>query len=577
METLSINPFNYGRPVDDPARFIGRQREIEQIYSRLLSAAESTAVIGERRTGKTSLLKILAQPETLARFGADPEQYIFVFQDFQFVDESTTPSRFWQRVLRSIGRALKKHAGIVQEIETASQTGPIDNYTLDDIFTLIDEQGVNIVLLLDEFEKITRNRHFDSDFFGGMRALAIHHSLSLITSSRQDLVDLTHSETLRSSPFFNIFATLNLRSFSETEATELIDRYLTPGKTRFLPGELNLVFAVAGYHPYFLQMVCHHLFAAHQRNLDEAGRRTYLMEQLRPEAGTLFQDYWHSSSPSEQIFLTVMALTELDNRSGKGGRAEMPAEAALESGEQRLADLEQYYGRASQVAADLERRGLVIQNPTNQAYHLFSTELAEWIADEIVGSVDDLRSWRDWQKEETLIGLLPPTLQNRLGEVARKLNPAYQTTLGNWLLEPTTAGAALKLLETFIGHYEHYKSTRSLRAETMANPETPVGDTPKGLFAMISQRLESPQAPAADGPGLGKAIDSLDRQYRDEQIYSLKRRLLDQTRNLNRLREESATYGNQGSAPLKLQNDLVTLETIVAGLQQELAELEGRA
>ena len=34
----SINPFSYGKPVEDPARFIGRRREIEQVYSRLLSA-----------------------------------------------------------------------------------------------------------------------------------------------------------------------------------------------------------------------------------------------------------------------------------------------------------------------------------------------------------------------------------------------------------------------------------------------------------------------------------------------------------------------------------------------------------
>ncbi|MBI1879834.1 MAG: ATP-binding protein [Chloroflexi bacterium] len=71
----NINPFSYGKPIDDPARFVGRRREIEQVYSRLLSAFESSSIVGERRTGKTSLLKIMAHPDTQARFGLDSQKY----------------------------------------------------------------------------------------------------------------------------------------------------------------------------------------------------------------------------------------------------------------------------------------------------------------------------------------------------------------------------------------------------------------------------------------------------------------------------------------------------------------------
>jgi hypothetical protein len=37
---MSINPFTYGKPIDDPERFVGHHREVEQVYSRLLSAIE---------------------------------------------------------------------------------------------------------------------------------------------------------------------------------------------------------------------------------------------------------------------------------------------------------------------------------------------------------------------------------------------------------------------------------------------------------------------------------------------------------------------------------------------------------
>ena len=52
------NPFSYGNPIRDPARFHGRQAELRQIVNRLRSSArESTSIVGERRIGKTSLLK----------------------------------------------------------------------------------------------------------------------------------------------------------------------------------------------------------------------------------------------------------------------------------------------------------------------------------------------------------------------------------------------------------------------------------------------------------------------------------------------------------------------------------------
>jgi AAA+ ATPase superfamily predicted ATPase len=555
---MSISPFRYGRPINNPGQFIGRRREIEQVYSRLLSAGESTSIVGERRTGKTSLLKILAHPATQAKFSLDPKKHVFIYQDFQYLEDETVPTRFWQRVLRTIRRAVRSHEEVVAEIEFSLKDN-LDNYTLDDIFTLIDEEDLHIVLLMDEFENVTRNQNFDNDFFGGLRALAIHHNLALITSSRRDLVELTHSDELRSSPFFNIFASINLRSFSETEAMTLIDTYLANSDVKFLLSEFNVIFAIAGYHVYLLQMACHHLFAAYQEGLDDAARRRYLLDQVRREAGSIFHDYWHNSSSSQQILLAVLAMRELENKEE----------------EDSVEVLERFYTRTAQVITELERRILVVKNPETSAYHLFSTELREWIADEIVGNVEDLRAWRDWQRDETLVGELSLNLQDMLAQVVRGLNPAYRKTLGNWLLEPSTAMAALLLVQNFVGSYEHYKVTRPERdaASTMADEEEPVGDTPKGIFAMVSKRLEDREQGKPD-LSLGSAIKSLNKQQRDQEIYSRKRRLLDQTKNLNKLLERAAKYGSRSDAPLDLQNDIEEIEDTIARLENELEILE---
>ncbi len=471
---MSINPFSYGRPIENPDRFIGRRREIEQVYSRLLAANESTSIVGESRTGKTSLLKMISHPDTPASFGIEPDKFTFIYQDFQFIDANTTPTRFWKRVLRSIKRVMKDYEEVVFEINEASKDETIDNYTLDDIFTLIDEEDVYIVLMLDEFENVTRNSQFDNDFFGGLRALAIHHNLALITSSRQDLVELTHSEELRSSPFFNIFATINLKAFTEMETTRLIDSYLEGTDVHFLLSELNMIFALAGYHPYFLQMVCSHLFSAHTRGLADSERHQVLMTAVRSESAPIFQDFWHHSSPSQQILLMVLTMRELEK-----GTPTM------------VEDMEKLYGRASQIITELERRTLVIKNTDSGGYHIFSTELREWIADEIVGSTDNLRAWRDWQKKETLIGMLSTDLQSTLADVVRGLNPTYQDLMSNFLLDPATAVPAMALVENFVSRYEQYRETRQQRepSQTMAKTNKPVGNTPKGVLGLVSQKL----------------------------------------------------------------------------------------
>jgi hypothetical protein len=574
----SINPFSYGKPIDDPARFIGRRREIEQVYSRLLSAFESSSIVGERRTGKTSLLKIMAHPDIQTKFGLDPQKYSFIYQDFLFLDENTTPTRFWQRVLKALRRVVAAQADVVSEIELVLKAESIDNYALDDIFTLIDESNLYIVLLLDEFEQVTRNKNFDNDFFGGLRALAIHHNLALVTSSRQDLVQLTHSEQVRSSPFFNIFATINVRNFTEQNATELIDKYLDGTGVRFLLSELNVIFAMAGYNPYFLQMACHHLFSAHQQGLDDPARRRYLADEARREMDALFKDMWTSSTPPHQILLTVMALRELERKSIKNPTSNNSAIGTV-GGEDNITDLERFYARASQVIGDLENRGLVIKNPDNSAYHLFSTEICEWIADEIVGEGADLRAWRDWQKDETLVGKLSLNVKDLLAQVVDGLNADYKTTLGNWLLERSTQMPALLLMQTFVSRYEQYKETRPERdaAATMAVDNAPVGDTPKGIFGLVNQRLDDRQRGVFSIPAQPPAQtggEGLDQEYRDVQISGIKRQLIDQTRNLNKLLEQAASYGSRSSAPLSLQNELESIEAVIDELKEQLAELD---
>ena len=217
-----MNPFTFGNPIKDPARFHGRQAEIRQITNRLLSSAhESTSIIGERRIGKTSLLYHLNHPDVSTSLGLTPDKFCLVYADFQGLTD-ITPTRFWQRVLKKMSRSICDES-LRPAINKLSEQESFDLFDLEDLFEATQDKGLTIVLMMDEFEYVTQNPNFKGDFFGGLRALAIHHGVALLPATRRELVDLCHSDEIKGSPFFNIFANVVLRPFPMKEAASLVD------------------------------------------------------------------------------------------------------------------------------------------------------------------------------------------------------------------------------------------------------------------------------------------------------------------------------------------------------------------
>jgi hypothetical protein len=202
-------------------------------------------------------------------------------------------------------------------------------------------------MLLDEFEKVTTNTNFGPDFFYGLRSLAIQHNLTLITSSRTELIELTHSEAIKSSPFFNIFANINVRLFMEPEARQLISTSLEGSEVQFSGADIDLLFRIAGYHPFFLQAACHFLYEAYLNELDAEGRAKFLVKEFTEEAAPHLDDLWFNSRESEKIVLAALALLE------KGSSA---SEKAFS-----VAQLRDIYTRSEQTLAQLEKRGLLMQ------------------------------------------------------------------------------------------------------------------------------------------------------------------------------------------------------------------------
>ncbi|HET8630633.1 MAG TPA: CHAT domain-containing protein [Thermomicrobiales bacterium] len=363
----AANPFTYGRPIVDPARFVGRRREVAQVFSRLGNVAfESSSLVGERRIGKTSLLLHLAHPAVRRAHGLDPERYLCLYLDLQLVDAAMTPARLWRWLLQQLARACPDPE-VAGALEALCAAESLDSLALDELFDVVDARDRYVVLLLDEFEQVTANPNFGPDFFYGLRSLAIHHHLALVTASRRDLVDLCHSEAVRSSPFFNIFATIPVPLLDEPEEAALLDAALAGTGVAFGAAERAALGRLAGRHPYFLQVAGHALFGAHSEGLDPAARLAALERAFRAATAPHLAEYWRQADLHERIVLAALAcLARAEGGDGRGARG---------------AELRALYPHADRALARLVGRGLVVAR--GEGYAPVTPVFGDWVIDEL--------------------------------------------------------------------------------------------------------------------------------------------------------------------------------------------------
>ncbi|MEA3441363.1 MAG: AAA-like domain-containing protein [Chloroflexota bacterium] len=398
---MITNPFTFGNPIRDPVRFYGRVEDLRQIVNRLRSSAhESTSVVGERRIGKTSLLKHIDNAEVAVRLGLPPDEYCMVYMDFQGLTD-ITPMRFWQRFLRKIERAICL-PDLVSEIQEVRKMGDFDLFDLEDLFERVADEGLTTVLLLDEFEYVTQNPNFGSDFFGGLRALAIHQNLPLVTATRRELVDLCHSDEIKGSPFFNIFANVVLRPFNREEVYKMLDGYLVETGHRFSEREKELVFVLGGGYPFFTQMAGSYLVEAKQKSLEGDALLQEVYASFDAQSDSHYTYMWSHSSESEKI--TLLAVMSLDRQ--KPSKKTIPT----------LENLANIHSRTHIDVPELVKRGLLLENRTEGTFRLLSPSLERWIAREISappGEQESQASVQSWLESggrdemEPISGILP--------------------------------------------------------------------------------------------------------------------------------------------------------------------------
>lgn len=304
------NPFYRGGSIRDPRFFWGRTDQVSEALD-LLSPSKRLciSVLGPPGIGKSSFLLHVSNPEVYRGYGLIPEQVCFVYLDCQGEEWSCgEPELLYALLHEKIAVALTRSGHAIRLVDhTAESTG---NTYLNFRRSLssIRAQGIQLVLLLDEFEALASNPKLDKPFYDSLRALA-GDNLSYVIASKTPLLQLTYAQASTiTSDFFNIFIPIRLGLFSDTEAHELLRGLAARGGIAFAQSTLDFLSDLAGPHPLLLQIAGYHavdLSPASGHAFDSAGLAN-LQRRFVSESEDHWTYAWQHLTPADQRCLAVL-------------------------------------------------------------------------------------------------------------------------------------------------------------------------------------------------------------------------------------------------------------------------------
>jgi hypothetical protein len=255
-------------PISAPEEFIGQAGLVRRIFSRIgAERPQSVAVIGGKKSGKTSLLAYLAHQSVREKLLEGSERCTVCL-----VPSGSEMSRSPEAFLAGI-RAL-----LAPTAQAGAGAGANGYAALRASIDELHASGRRLIMLLDDFHLITSNHAFPLEFFSFLRSMANNYNLAYVTTSFLELQKLCAIKDVQESPFFNIFTNLSLGMLTQEEGSALFARLTGWGAEKS-----QAMVAWCGSSPYLLKRAAARLLREKEAAaLDDAARERILLPELSP-------------------------------------------------------------------------------------------------------------------------------------------------------------------------------------------------------------------------------------------------------------------------------------------------------
>lgn len=243
------SPFIAGPPITHPRYFFGRKKELKRLFDLLKRhPMQNAAILGQKRSGKTSLLHYLKNITTTPTVQLRSEQksdwlpnssnYKWIYLDFQD-PRMGNQQRLLQYILTGLG------IRVPTPFDLDSFMDAVSHHLRSPTVILMDEIGAGL----------RRSLELDDRLWDCLRSLATNYTngnLAFILASPESPLEIAH-KTGHSSPFFNIFSyTTTLGALTPAEARELI----ASSPLLFPQDDVEWILAQSHCFPLLVQILC---------------------------------------------------------------------------------------------------------------------------------------------------------------------------------------------------------------------------------------------------------------------------------------------------------------------------------
>ena len=297
-----------------------RRLDVDHLI-QYLYAMQCVQIVGFSNVGKSSLLRLLSQPDVWKQeLGEAGQEFLAVYVDCNRMLEMSDQG-FYELVLRCLQESSPELAAL-PELAAAYDmlVAPASEFQVPlgfnrGVTAVLQAAPQRLIFMFDEFDEPFTQ--IDSRVFLNLRALRDRYSsqLAYVTATCQPLTNVQTDH--HSIEFCELFAqrTWHLAPLTLSDVERLIQRYAEAYEADFTQGDIDFIYQWAGGHPPMLTGVC----AILDRALDEANgralRATERWELYQRVAHQLTSDehlrqecrkLWDNCSPAEQEELKAL-------------------------------------------------------------------------------------------------------------------------------------------------------------------------------------------------------------------------------------------------------------------------------
>lgn len=309
---LRGNPYKVGTPIESEDRLYGREGTIRRLCDSLPAGDDPAVLIlrGNRRAGKTSILKKLLSPGVLPG-------WIPVFSDFQSTDSGAAENSFTAHALfrmlaRNVLDAVLQFVPAsererVEALASAAApllfsgvdpvgTGPFDSFRALLTRLLAEIRPVRLLLMMDEFEKLQDGIDagtLNPQILDNFRSLFQHQrgiATILSGSPRIQKLQAEYWGVLYGLGVVEPVGPLDIASARELVTEPAVSRLL------FSPAAVDRICEMAARQPYLIQSLCHQVFTLSVERGDQAVTPEMVEEaaQRFAESSIYFRDVFRT-------------------------------------------------------------------------------------------------------------------------------------------------------------------------------------------------------------------------------------------------------------------------------------------